>query len=327
MAGKDQSGAISRHFGPVTSLISVRPMYEVLTPDGKLVWWATLMRGDPILRFGATFTATKDVTISPRYIVPWNAFLDGKTGRVVAELANALLSLPDRERGPVLSYIWQRKAAIRNLMSRDGGTITFPDVKLVAGESYDYPLVALAQVDADVPYGDMTAVKQWGGKLARLALALPRCDAYFKDLGRQANGTWRVAIYRGYDYLPNDFGFTDGGQFLPLPWCFGTHVTPEFRAGFGTMHLAYGNKPYVITHTSRVTVDLPMPEISDAKLAPDYAHLAGDWLAKGAVMIDDLATTQRTDWTWPQCARMDQVQSCQDDTRIDGGIQRLRGTA
>lgn len=289
--GLELTGPITRRLGEPTTMFGLQPTYEMTTAAGRLTWWTTVLNGDPILRFGGRFVPSKNVEVTCDYVVEngyhaTEQFADGN---------NFIAWRPaDRAEGPVFAWAFNR---LRQKSNAPG--FVFPPVRLLSGKPYDLPLLALAVVDSHADYSKLKNAPGWAAKLAQLALAVPRLDASWQDLVANA-GQCRVALDRGYDFLPNDWGIPNAGQFMALPWCAGT------KAASGEFHCAFGLRPYVITSEKRVVLDLPLPELVPEKLTPRYESLTGDWQSKAQECIDYLYSQQNDDGTFRGHDRMDQ---------------------
>ena len=289
--GQELTGPITRRLGEPSTMFGLQPTYEMTTPAGRLTWWTTVLNGDPILRFGGTFVASKNVEVTCDYMVE-NSY---RATEPVAKGNNFLAWRPSgRTEGPLFTWAFNRRC--QNTAASGFG---FAPVKLPRGGAYNLPMLALAVIDSNADDAKLKEAPRWAAGLAQLALAVPRLDAAWEDLSANADQC-RVALDRGYDFLPNDWGIPNAGQFMALPWCAGTN------GASGEFHGAFGRRPYAITKQKRVVLTLPLPELSPEKLAPCYEPLVGDWRGKAQECVDYLFTQQKDDGTFRGHDRMDQ---------------------
>ena len=289
--GRELTGPVTRRLGEPATMFGLQATYEMVTPDGVLTWWVRVLNGDPILRFGGIFVPEKSVELTCEWAVE-NGYK--ATGQVAAGDNFAAWRPSDRAEGPVFTWAFNRKR-----QKGDAPGFVFAPARISRGQKYELPMLGLAVVDSRADYANLKDAPAWASRLAQLALAVPRMDAAWQDLGASA-GQCRVALDRGYDFLQNDWHIADAGQFLALPWCAGS------KAATGEFHSAFGLRPYVVTKEKRVVLDLPLPELAPEKLTPPYAPLAGDWQRKAQECVDYLATQQNADGTFRGHDRMDQ---------------------
>ncbi len=290
--GGELTGPVTRRLSDPSTMFGLQLTYEMITPAGRLTWWTRILNGDPILRFGGTFVPSRDIELTCEFIVE-NSYQ--ATEQVGAGDNFTAWRPAGRAGGPVYTWAFNR----RRQESHASGFV-FAPVKAQQGEACELPLLALAVVDSHADYTSLKDMPRWAEKLAHLALAVPRLDAAWQDVGVGAGGGFRVALDRGYDVLPNDWHIPDKGQFMALPWCAGA------QPASGEFHCAFGWRPYVITKEKRVVLDLPLPELAPEKLTPSYESLAGDWCRKAQDCVDYLYTQQNDDGTFRGHDRMDQ---------------------
>ena len=289
--GQELTGPITRSLAEPRTMFGLQPTYEMITPAGRLTWWTTVLNGDPIVRFGGTFVPSKDIELTCDYGVE-----NGYPATEQVGAGNNFLAWrpADRADGPVFTWAFNRQR-----QKSEASGFAFAPVKSLRGRPYELPLLALAVVDSHADYSKLTEAPRWAAKLAQFALAVPRLDASWQDLNANP-GQCRVALDRGYVFLANDWGIPNAGQFMALPWCAGA------KAASGEFHCAFGRRPYVITRESRVTFDLPLPELAPEKLTPTYPSLTGDWRRKAQDCVDYLSSQQNEDGTFRGHDRMDQ---------------------
>jgi|GEM_PF-5492505 len=292
--GSELTGMTTRRLGSVTSMFGVQPTYETVTPVGRLVWWIKVFPGDPILRIRGVFYATSDLQVVCEYQVKHTY---GNASVIGNGLNYAAWRSLD---GPVIVYASNRKS-MSGFTSPD---VVFGKVTVRNGEKYEIPMFAVAVVDAGATPDTTAKVRVLSAKLAKAALAEPGMDGCIVDTGRVGN-TQKMVLKRSYKFLSNDWNMKDDGQFVALPWCVGSNVDKSLRSKIGYMHTAYGERPYVIAKSDRVSLELPLPDLSWSTLTPDYSPLTGDWLKRAVECIDYIATQQNPDGTFKGYERMD----------------------
>lgn len=321
--GNTVTGSISaRHLGTTTSMFYIQPTFDVATPFGNLTWWADVWTGDPILRFRGVLHPAQDGPIRCEYriqglpdniacLLPSDASqwrecdLKAHTHFPSGDdlIDNVVIWRPARATaGPLFAWSFNRRPERISLETDKSCTISFGRLPTRRDAPVELPSLSLILVNAHTPYDDLGDSLQLARTLAHASLAIPSAKAMYRDAGLRGERRFDVVLDRPYAFQENDFGLSDSGQMIPVPWCAGQHTRPKPSA---SLHTAFGTYPLVITKKPRMTLNLPAPHISWEKLAPEYPPLIGDWLDKAIECITYLSTQQNEDGTFRGYERMD----------------------